>query len=138
MKKVKKMMFGGISGKGPNLEQVSKMPGGVNKNVPAMAQKMMANLPKGSTAAAPKPGMTGLGTAAQANPKIAPKIGGMLGANTGIGSAAQANPKTAQNLGRMAAGVGKKMGMKEGGKVSSASVRADGCAVKGKTKGKMV
>jgi hypothetical protein len=28
--------------------------------------------------------------------------------------------------------------MKEGGKVSSASKRADGCAVKGKTKGKMV
>jgi hypothetical protein len=32
----------------------------------------------------------------------------------------------------------KKMGMKKGGKVSSASKRADGCAVKGKTKGKMV
>jgi hypothetical protein len=31
-----------------------------------------------------------------------------------------------------------RMGMKEGGKVSSASKRADGCAVKGKTKGKMV
>ena len=29
-------------------------------------------------------------------------------------------------------------GMKKGGKVSSASSRADGCAVKGKTKGKMV
>jgi hypothetical protein len=29
-------------------------------------------------------------------------------------------------------------GMKEGGKVSSASSRADGCATKGKTKGKMV
>jgi hypothetical protein len=29
-------------------------------------------------------------------------------------------------------------GMKKGGKVSSASKRADGCAVKGKTKGKMV
>jgi hypothetical protein len=31
-----------------------------------------------------------------------------------------------------------KMGMKKGGKVSSASKRADGCAVKGKTRGKMV
>ena len=30
------------------------------------------------------------------------------------------------------------MGMKKGGKVSSASKRADGCAVKGKTRGKMV
>ena len=34
----------------------------------------------------------------------------------------------------------KQMGasMKKGGKVSSASSRADGCAVKGKTKGRMV
>jgi len=32
----------------------------------------------------------------------------------------------------------KKMGMKKGGKVSSASKRADGCATKGKTRGKMV
>jgi hypothetical protein len=30
------------------------------------------------------------------------------------------------------------MGMKKGGKVSSASSRADGCAVKGKTKGRFV
>jgi hypothetical protein len=30
------------------------------------------------------------------------------------------------------------MPMKKGGKVSSASSRADGCAVKGKTRGKMV
>ena len=29
-------------------------------------------------------------------------------------------------------------GMKKGGKVSSASKRADGCAVKGKTKGRLV
>lgn len=32
----------------------------------------------------------------------------------------------------------KAMGMKSGGSVSSASRRADGCAVKGKTRGKMV
>lgn len=31
-----------------------------------------------------------------------------------------------------------KGGMKKGGKVSSASKRADGCAIKGKTKGRMV
>jgi len=31
-----------------------------------------------------------------------------------------------------------KGGMKKGGKVSSASKRADGCATKGKTRGKMV
>ena len=32
----------------------------------------------------------------------------------------------------------KAMGMKAGGSVSSASKRADGCAIKGKTKGRMV
>ena len=32
----------------------------------------------------------------------------------------------------------KAQGMKKGGKVSSASKRADGCAVRGKTKGRMV
>ena len=32
----------------------------------------------------------------------------------------------------------KKIGMKKGGKVSSASKRADGCATKGKTRGRMV
>ena len=31
-----------------------------------------------------------------------------------------------------------RVGMKKGGKVSSASSRADGCAVKGKTKGRIV
>jgi hypothetical protein len=31
-----------------------------------------------------------------------------------------------------------RMGMKKGGSVSSASKRADGCAVKGKTKGRMI
>jgi hypothetical protein len=30
------------------------------------------------------------------------------------------------------------MGMKKGGKVKSASSRADGCAMRGKTKGKIV
>jgi len=35
-------------------------------------------------------------------------------------------------------GLKKAVGMKSGGKVSSASKRADGCAIRGKTKGKMV
>ncbi len=34
--------------------------------------------------------------------------------------------------------MGNVTGMKKGGKVSSASKRADGCAIKGKTKGRMV
>ena len=42
------------------------------------------------------------------------------------------NPESAQ------AKVNKALGMKSGGKVSSASKRADGCAIKGKTKGRMV
>lgn len=33
---------------------------------------------------------------------------------------------------------GKSLGLKKGGKVSSASKRADGCAIKGKTKGRIV
>jgi hypothetical protein len=37
-----------------------------------------------------------------------------------------------------AANKGKAPGMKKGGMVSSASKRADGCAVKGKTKGRIV
>jgi hypothetical protein len=36
------------------------------------------------------------------------------------------------------AAAGKDMGMKKGGKVSSASSRADGCAQRGKTKGTMI
>lgn len=39
---------------------------------------------------------------------------------------------------RGAVGIGAKIGFKKGGKVSSASKRADGCAIKGKTKGRMV
>jgi hypothetical protein len=42
------------------------------------------------------------------------------------------NPDSAQ------AKTNKALGMKKGGKVSSASSRADGCATKGKTKGRMV
>ena len=42
------------------------------------------------------------------------------------------NPDSAQ------AKTNKALGMKAGGKVSSASKRADGCATKGKTKGRMV
>ena len=39
---------------------------------------------------------------------------------------------------RMKAAMSELDGMKTGGKVSSASKRADGCAVRGKTKGKIV
>ena len=162
MKKVKRMMFGGVS----------KAVGNAAKNAavkapvpPPDVQKMIANLPRGSTVAGPgtglgvkptvtgapdknlpftinnkpTPNVMGLGTAAQANPRIAPKIGGMLGGGgAGLGSAMQNNPRMAQNIGGIGAALGKRMGMKEGGKVSSASKRADGIAVKGKTKGRMI
>ena len=44
---------------------------------------------------------------------------------------------TEQNIPAVDA-MGSVTGMKKGGKVSSASKRADGCCVKGKTRGKMV
>lgn len=49
------------------------------------------------------------------------------------------NFKVSAGLGkRGSVGIGAKIGFKKGGKVSSASKRADGCAIKGKTKGRMV
>ena len=48
----------------------------------------------------------------------------------GGGAGAGANP--------MKTGILSPFNMKKGGSVSSASKRADGCAVKGKTKGKMI
>ena len=45
-----------------------------------------------------------------------------------------------EEMSELAREIGRGMGrgMKEGGKVSSASKRADGCAIRGKTKGRMV
>ena len=69
----------------------------------------------------------------------APTMGaGMQGLGQAMGSMPQGSPA---KLGQLGAAMGKTMGgmgMKKGGKVSSASSRADGCAVKGKTKGRMV
>ena len=48
-----------------------------------------------------------------------------------IGSATEARKRRVQES-------KKELGMKKGGMVGSASKRADGCAVKGKTRGKMV
>ena len=82
-------------------------------------------------------------------------IGPRMPQATGIGAAAanaanaanQNKPSIARALGRFGAAAAKGLGMKKGGavkkmasggKVSSASKRGDGCAIKGKTKGKMV
>jgi hypothetical protein len=53
----------------------------------------------------------------------------------GLGQAMRGNPQMAQNLGKAAGAAMGGMGMKSGGTASS---RADGCAVKGKTKGRFV
>jgi hypothetical protein len=112
----------------------------------------LKNLPKMSGPLGAKPGAkaSGLGMV-----PIGPKPGTKL---TGINPNAKPLPSTntttaadmarkgnakpfssvASKLGGIGASLGKKMGMKAGGKVSSASSRGDGCAVKGKTKGRMV
>jgi hypothetical protein len=61
----------------------------------------------------------------------------------GLGAALLTNKDKGQEVAEAAAikkaEIAKKLaGMKKGGKVSSASKRADGCANKGKTKGRMV
>ena len=90
------------------------------------------------TTGGPKPAPAVQLPTAGTRPPGTPTTGGPKPAPTGLGSAMQNNPRMAGNLGALGAGLGKRMGMKKGGKVSSASARADGCAVKGKTKGKMV
>jgi hypothetical protein len=63
---------------------------------------------------------------------------GTQGLGQAMGSMPQGSPA---KLGQLGAAMGKTMGgmgMKKGGKVSSASSRADGCATKGKTKGRFV
>ena len=154
MKKVKRMMFGGVS----------KAVGNAAKNAavkapvpPPDVQKMIANLPRGSTVAGPgtglgvkptvtgapdknlpftinnkpTPNVMGLGTAAQANPRIPASVQNAI-SNLKAGNIPKARPGSM--VGQRFGG----MGMKEGGKVSSASKRADGIAVKGKTRGRMV
>ena len=48
------------------------------------------------------------------------------------------NPKKGVEEGITKGMGGKALGMKKGGSVSSASKRADGCATKGKTKGRII
>ena len=72
--------------------------------------------------------------------------GGLAGV---VPAAIAQNPGLARNLGfagqiyaneeeRKRMQQAMQQGMKEGGKVKSASARADGCAIRGKTRGKMV
>jgi hypothetical protein len=56
----------------------------------------------------------------------------------GLGKRLKDNVMGTEEQNRKAAESLKRAGYKAGGKVSSASKRADGCAVKGKTRGKIV
>lgn len=56
-----------------------------------------------------------------------------------VGAGEVANDEEMRRIVQEEMNAGKRApGMKKGGKVGSASKRADGCAIRGKTKGKMV
>ena len=69
------------------------------------------------------------------NPGMPPTVSGAQAKGMGLGQAMGGNPQMAQNLGKVAGAAMGGMGMKSGGTASS---RADGCATKGKTKGRFV
>jgi len=86
-----------------------------------------------------KPTVTGA-PAVIPTPLPAPGTGGRPPVMQGIGNAVSGAVRNAvanQAAAKVGAMPGKRF-MKKGGKVSSASKRADGCAIKGKTKGKMI
>jgi hypothetical protein len=121
----------------------------------AAMNQMLAGRPPGGVSAMPPiptnlPKMTGpLGAVGTTGGQNLPK--GMTGLGAALGKPSRVNTTTDADMARkgnakpfssvagsLGMGLGKKLGMKKGGKVSSASKRADGIAVKGKTKGKMV
>jgi hypothetical protein len=63
-------------------------------------------------------------------------IGSLLMRSKGVGQNLPGSATEARK--RRVEDAKKELGMKKGGKVSSASKRADGCAVRGKTRGRMV
>jgi len=95
--------------------------------------------PFGGFSGDPKPAMTGLGGVLKNKPAMTNKFGN-LGGKGLVKTAAYEFLRTQPPLDiSKTAGPGAPLPrMRKGGKVSSASKRADGCAVKGKTKGKMV
>ena len=147
MKKVKKMAIGGVGsalgaaaakaigakklmGLGEGIARAAGVPVGKRVNAPATIQPIGGMRPPGQ-------GTTG-------GPLVKPLPPGVkLPPDSGMGSprpsGTRAPSNTMQQLKSVLKGSptnGKYM--KKGGKVSSASKRADGCAVKGKTKGKIV
>jgi hypothetical protein len=88
-------------------------------------------------AAPARPGLRPMGSAPMTGgPKPAPQVGAMNNMLAGRPPGGVPAPQ-AGAMNNMLAGK-PPGGMKKGGKVSSASKRADGCAIKGKTKGRMV
>jgi len=108
MVKTKKMALGGMSG--------PVKPGMPPQGIPMQGQ------PRPSPALAPNPGKPG-----PVNPGMGPKP---MMPPQGMPMQGQPRPSPA-----LAPNPGKPMGMKKGG---TASARADGCATKGKTKGRFV
>ena len=156
MKIVKRMMFGGAAKAAGAVKNAVTTAARKAPAPPPMARammdKMLAGLPKGSTVAAPAPAPATLKRPPFLAPTPAPTSSGRGSIFGGGGSRNQPPPvqpppasTVMSGFGALARGEGRamanrmgRMGMKEGGSVSSASKRADGCATKGKTKGKMV
>jgi hypothetical protein len=84
-----------------------------------------------------KSGVLGLGPALVAdNPKLLQGMG--LVGNLAYNKIEDREDKKRRDAEAAAMGAPVQPGMKKGGSVKSASARADGCAIKGKTKGRMV
>ena len=141
----------------PKIQTMANLPRGstvAGSSVGKSPLDGLKNLPKMSGPLG-KAGTTG----GQNLPKGMLGLGAALGKNPGINTTTTADMTRKSNAkpfssaagqrvvgddilnasGRKIGAIGPRLfGMKEGGKVSSASSRADGCATKGKTKGKMV
>lgn len=110
-----------------------------------MLQNKRKPMPKGMPMpkAMPKrPPSSAMSTVPRSRPD--PADAGIFTADKGIappipdeGPTASLRPKTDRQK-KAAKDIKSAMGMKKGGSVSSASKRADGCATKGKTKGRMI
>ena len=97
-----------------------------------LLQRKRKPMPKPMPKAAPKP-------APRPAPRPMPRDLGMLEDDMGSieDTRGQLRPKTDRQK-KAAKDIKSAMGMKKGGSVGSASKRADGCATKGKTKGRFV
>jgi hypothetical protein len=125
MTKVKKMAFGGMGSPPSNALKPMPTGGGMfNRSAPPSTPYMSS----------PDGGPGGAGMFNRSAPPLTPYMN-----SPGKATA----PTQMSGLSRLpanlaVAGVPKAFGMKKGGKVSSASSRADGIAQRGKTRGKMI